>query len=132
MLALAAQCREVGDAALADTLLGAALDGIKDDKERQRMTLAAVDFLMETGQLAGADRFLKTLLEDEELAKRPRLWRLAQRLATDRQAGNLYDYGDSPVPEPITYDFRPDGVAAVVTRNSSTESRVSRRTPVKA
>jgi hypothetical protein len=44
--------------------------------------------------------------------------RLAQRIAADRSAGKLYDYGDAPVPEPIVHDFRPEGAAAVVTRNS--------------
>jgi Tfp pilus assembly protein PilF len=84
VLSLAAQCREVGDEALASTLLGTALDGIKDDKERRGMTLAAVEFLMETGQFAEADRLLQTLLDDPELAKKPGLWRLAQRLAERR------------------------------------------------
>ncbi len=56
----------------------------------------------------------------EEAAARAeeRARRLAQRIATDRNAGKLYDYGDAPVPEPIVHDFRPEGAAAVVTRNS--------------
>src|SRR5580700_590287 len=58
-----------------------------------------------------------SLLNAAALAEE-RARRLAQRLATDRPAGNLYDYGDSPVPEPIVHDFRPEGAAAVVTRNS--------------
>ncbi len=84
VLALAAQCRQVGDESMGTTLLGTALDGIKDDKERQRMTLAAIDFLMETGQYAEADRLLRGLLDDAELAKRPDLWRLAAGLAAKR------------------------------------------------
>jgi Tfp pilus assembly protein PilF len=84
VLALASQCRQVGDESLAGTLLGTALEGIKDDKERRAMTLAAIDFLMETGQLAEADRLLTRLLDDPELAKKAGLWRLAERLAERR------------------------------------------------
>ena len=43
---------------------------------------------------------------------------LAARIANDRNAAKLYDYGDAPVPEPIVHDFRAEGAAAVVTRNS--------------
>jgi hypothetical protein len=84
VLALAAQCRQIGDEALAGTLLGTALDGIKDKKERQSMTLVAVNFLMEMGQFAEADRLLQPLLDDVELAKRPELWALATRIAERR------------------------------------------------
>ncbi|HKI38357.1 MAG TPA: VIT domain-containing protein [Gemmataceae bacterium] len=84
VLALAAQCRQVGDESLASALLATALDRIKEDEERQGMTLAAIDFLAETGQFAEADRLLQTLLDDAELAKKPELWRLAGRLAGRR------------------------------------------------
>jgi tetratricopeptide (TPR) repeat protein len=84
VLALAAQCRQVGDEAMATALLGTALDGIKDGKERQRMTLAAIDFLMDSGQYAEADRLLRSLLDDAEMAKRADLWRLAMNLARKR------------------------------------------------
>ncbi len=57
-------------------------------------------------------------LEDAAALAEERARRLAHRLVTDRNAGKLYDYGDSPVPEPIVHDFRPEGAAAVVTRNS--------------
>ena len=57
-------------------------------------------------------------LEDAAVRADERARRLAERIATDRGAGKLYDYGDSPVPEPILHDFRPEGTAAVVTRNS--------------
>ena len=57
-------------------------------------------------------------LEDAAARAQERARRLAQRIATDRGAGSLYDYGDAPVPEPIVHDFRPEGTAAVVTRNS--------------
>jgi hypothetical protein len=57
-------------------------------------------------------------LEDAASCARERARRLAERIATDRSAAKLYDYGDAPVPEPIVRDFRPEGRAAVVTRNS--------------
>jgi len=57
-------------------------------------------------------------IEDAGNCARERARRLAQRIAADRSAGNLYDYGDAPVPEPIVCDFRAEGAAAVVTRNS--------------
>jgi Tfp pilus assembly protein PilF len=84
VLALASQCRQIGDESLASHLTGVALDGIKDAKERTAMTLAAIDFLTETGQFAEADRLLAGLLDDAELAKRADLWRLAARLAERR------------------------------------------------
>ena len=85
VLALALQCRQVGDEALAATLLTTALDGIADKKERQGMTLAGIDFLLQTGQFAEADRLVQTLLDDAELAKRPGLWRLAAQIAAQRE-----------------------------------------------
>jgi len=57
-------------------------------------------------------------LEDAATCAQERARRLAERIAGDRSAGKLYDYGDSPVPEPIVHDFRLQGTAAVVTRNS--------------
>jgi len=57
-------------------------------------------------------------LQDAATCAGERARRLAQRIATDRRAAQLYDYGDAPVPEPIVHDFRPQGAAAVVTRNS--------------
>jgi hypothetical protein len=56
-------------------------------------------------------------LEDAARLAQERAARLAARVA-DRNAPNQYDYGDAPVPEPIVRDFRPEGAAAVVTRNS--------------
>jgi hypothetical protein len=57
-------------------------------------------------------------LADAAARAQERARRLAERIATDRSAVKLYDYGDAPVPEPIVHDFRPEGMAAVVTRNS--------------
>jgi hypothetical protein len=57
-------------------------------------------------------------IEQAANCARERARRLAQRIADDRGARNQYDYGDAPVPEPILRDFRAEGSAAVVTRNS--------------
>jgi len=57
-------------------------------------------------------------LADAAERAQDRARKLAARLLTDRNASNLYDYADAPVPEPIVQDFRPQGTAAVVTRNS--------------
>jgi hypothetical protein len=57
-------------------------------------------------------------IEQAQNVARERARRLAQRIAVDRSARNQYDYGDAPVPEPIIRDFRSEGLAAVVTRNS--------------
>jgi hypothetical protein len=57
-------------------------------------------------------------LEEAAARARERARRLAERIATDRGAAKLYDYDDAPVPEPIVLDFRSQGMAAAVTRNS--------------
>ncbi len=48
------------------------------------MTLAAVGFLRDAGQVADAEKLLAPLLADVELAKRGALWRLAAGLAEAR------------------------------------------------
>ena len=48
------------------------------------LTMAAAQFLRETGQLVEAERLLRPLLEDAELGKRASLWRLAGRIASER------------------------------------------------
>src|SRR5688572_17045915 len=57
-------------------------------------------------------------IEDAERRARERARRLAQRIATDPSARKLYDYDDAPVPEGVIRDFRPEGLGAVITRNS--------------
>jgi tetratricopeptide (TPR) repeat protein len=83
-VALAWQCRQVGDEPLSDTLLALALDGLSGDDERLGATLAAVDYLAHTDQLAQADELLNGLLENEKFAKDPGLWRLASAVADRR------------------------------------------------
>ncbi len=82
-VALAWQCWQVGDQPLASNLLAAALDG-GDEAERLGTSLAAVHFLVQTGQHADADLRLRPLLEHKELARQPGLWRLAGQIADAR------------------------------------------------
>src|SRR5262249_56096299 len=83
VLALGQLCRHVEDEVLAADLLAVALDGIREKKERLRLTGAAVEFLREAGQFNEAERLLQPLLDDAELGKRAALWRLAPRIASD-------------------------------------------------
>jgi tetratricopeptide (TPR) repeat protein len=84
VLALAWQCWQLGDKPLANHLLAVALHGIRKDRERLPMTLAALDFLQETGQFVQAERMLQKLLDKPKWAKRAGLWRLGVQLAESR------------------------------------------------
>jgi Tfp pilus assembly protein PilF len=91
VLALAWQCWQLDDQPLANRLLAMALDRIPDDKTRLPLRLAAIDFFVESGQLAQADALLQQLLDDPKLARRAALWRLAVQIAErrDRKARAL-------------------------------------------
>ena len=80
---LAWQCRQVGDAALGEELLTAALVAA-GDKARAATTLIAVEMLYQTGEYARADALIKSLLADEKLAEFPSLWRLGALVAERR------------------------------------------------
>jgi tetratricopeptide (TPR) repeat protein len=82
---LAWQCWQVGDPALADNLLAAALDGITDDRERLQTALAGVEFLFQTHQLRRTEQLLDSLLNDPKFAGRSSLWRLGAALAAERR-----------------------------------------------
>jgi predicted Zn-dependent protease len=82
-LALGRQCWQLDDPALADQLIGVALDGAPE-KERAVLSLAAVAFFQETSQLPHADDLLQKLLADDKLARQPGLWRLAADIAQKR------------------------------------------------
>ncbi len=86
VLALAWQCWQLSDEPQANELIGIALEGIKDDKERHGMMLAAVLFYRQTKQLPQADQLLTKLLEDPKQAERPELWRLASSIAGERKS----------------------------------------------
>jgi tetratricopeptide (TPR) repeat protein len=83
VLALASQSWQLDDPTLAGQLVSAALGGAPD-KQRAPLTLAAVGFFRQTGQLPQADELLRNLLADEKLARRPALWRLAADIAQKR------------------------------------------------
>jgi hypothetical protein len=83
VLALARQCWQLADAALADQLIAIALDGAPE-KERTPLSVAAVEFFRETAQLPQADDLLHQLLADAKLARRADLWRLAADVAAKR------------------------------------------------
>lgn len=87
VLTLARQCWQVEDRALARELLAVGLEGIKDKKERLRLTVAAIEFLRESNQLIAADRLLRPLLADAKTSKQASLWRLAADLARKREQG---------------------------------------------
>jgi hypothetical protein len=83
VLALAWLCWQLNDPLLANQMVQAALDGVPE-KERLPLTLAAIDYLLETAQLAQADALLQKLLDDPKLAGRARLWRLGLQIAERR------------------------------------------------
>ena len=69
VLALARQCWQVEDRVLAQDVLAVGLEGIQDNKERLRLTVAAVEFLRESNRLIEADSLLQPLLADTETNK---------------------------------------------------------------
>jgi ferric-dicitrate binding protein FerR (iron transport regulator)/tetratricopeptide (TPR) repeat protein len=83
VVALAWQCRQLGDQPLAETLLDLALKDI-DQKERPETTLAAIEYLCHVGDMDQADHFVQALLKDKDLAQAPLLWRLASHIAERR------------------------------------------------
>ncbi len=84
VLILARQCWKLGDQPLANELQATAIAGITEEKELHPMTLAAIDFLMETSQWPQVDQLLDGLLADPKLADNPILWRLRAVLAEKR------------------------------------------------
>jgi tetratricopeptide (TPR) repeat protein len=83
VLALARQCWQLEDPALANQLIAVALDGAAE-KERTPLGLAAVAFYQESAQLPQADELLQRLLAEKKLAGRADLWRLAADIARKR------------------------------------------------
>src|SRR5205823_6921499 len=82
-LALAQQAWDVGDGPLATTLAAMAVTG-GEDKDKTALTLAGIQFLAQTDQVADADGKLRELLSDKELAQKPGLWRLGVKFADER------------------------------------------------
>jgi tetratricopeptide (TPR) repeat protein len=83
VVALAWQCRQLGDQPLAETLLHLALKEL-DEKERPETMLAAIEYLCHVGDMDQADQLLQRLLQDKDLAQAPLLWRLASHIAERR------------------------------------------------
>jgi tetratricopeptide (TPR) repeat protein len=84
-VALAWQCREVGDSLLADRVLDRALGGMTDPSERLDVTLAAVTYLWRSDQPHRAGRLLDGLLAESKPGHRASLWRLAAAVASERR-----------------------------------------------
>jgi tetratricopeptide (TPR) repeat protein len=83
VVALAWQCRQLGDQPLAETLLDLSLKDV-EAKERPETMLAAIEYLCHVGDWDQADHLLQGLLQDKDLAQAPLLWRLASHIAERR------------------------------------------------
>lgn len=84
IVTLAWQCYQLGDVALSDTLLDSALANVPND-EKAQTTLAAIQFLQNTGRHDRADVLVRELLSNEVYALAPGLWRLASEVADNRR-----------------------------------------------
>jgi len=80
---MAWQCHQLGEGALAGDLFASAMLDVPES-ERLATTLAAVDYLWNTGQAPQADALIEPLLADKEYGKYPELWRLGSVIATGR------------------------------------------------
>lgn len=81
-ITVAWQCRQLGDAGLADALVDQVLTGLPED-EQLGTTLAALEFLVRAGKHDRADALLKPLLSSQPYSESPALWRLASGVAGD-------------------------------------------------
>ncbi|MCH8923108.1 MAG: hypothetical protein IIA67_08180, partial [Planctomycetes bacterium] len=77
---LAAQCRAAGDGPLADRLVIYVLAGVSE-RDRLMTTLAAVRYYTAGDDDTTAAKLVDGLLEDEQMARWPSLWRLAATMA---------------------------------------------------
>jgi tetratricopeptide (TPR) repeat protein len=84
VVAVAAQCGNVGDQTMANDLLEMTLDSVKGEKEFLPLAQAVVEVLIRNGQLETADRKVQELLRDKALETQPALHRLAMRIAESR------------------------------------------------
>lgn len=84
IVTLAWQCYQLGDSAMADTLLDQALADVPA-KEAASTGLAAAHFLNATGRYDRAGQEVHKLLADPTLAKSAGIWRLASQTADHRK-----------------------------------------------
>ncbi|MBI4615719.1 MAG: FecR domain-containing protein [Planctomycetes bacterium] len=77
------QVFQCGDAALAEEIVESALAG-PPAEERRGTSLAAVEYLWQTGQLARAEGLADSMLAEEAHAADPRIWRIAAAVASQR------------------------------------------------
>lgn len=84
VVALAWQCRQLGDQPLGDALIGMALDQMTEDGERLATSLAAIEYLWQTNQYDPIDKVLQPLLANPAFAGRSSLWRLSAMLYQQR------------------------------------------------
>jgi ferric-dicitrate binding protein FerR (iron transport regulator)/tetratricopeptide (TPR) repeat protein len=80
---LAWQCRQLGDQALADELLGQALAGDAGELEHATTMLTAIQYLLNIRDIDQADALVRRVLEIKEL-RQPPVWRLAGQIAAER------------------------------------------------
>jgi ferric-dicitrate binding protein FerR (iron transport regulator)/tetratricopeptide (TPR) repeat protein len=84
IVTLAWQCYQLGDTAMADTLLDEALAQVPAE-EKPLTSLAAIHFLNASARYDRADQLIRGLLADADLAKSAGLWRLASQTADNRK-----------------------------------------------
>jgi hypothetical protein len=83
-VAMARQCWEIGERALAETLLTELLAAARGDANGNETTRAVIEFYAGTEQFARADALLQPLLADPKQSQDSTLWRAASRLAEQR------------------------------------------------
>jgi tetratricopeptide (TPR) repeat protein len=84
IVTLAWQCFQLGDTAMADTLLDLALKDMTSE-DKSLTSLAAIHFLNATSRYDRSDSIVRGLLSDPELVNSAGLWRLASQIADNRR-----------------------------------------------
>jgi tetratricopeptide (TPR) repeat protein len=84
IVTLAWQCYQLGDTAMADSLLDTALANVPGE-EKAYTGIAAVHFLNATSRYDRAGQIVRDLLAEPTLAKSSAVWRLASQVADNRK-----------------------------------------------